>query len=168
MIENNESNIKIFNDKITYKQRFYLFMNFLLFNFSDSRFENICLFIIYYLQILSYFFNEKFETLDKENNFSDKILAHIYKIIRVGKLVSKYSKGAYEITIYIISIYYFLTIIIFIIGYFNINIKSSYTELFYVINCIIKFNFFILNNITIELFGIIICQETNYFYGIDY
>ena len=163
MIENNESNIKIFNDKITYKQRFYLFMNFLLFNFSDSRFENICLFIIYYLQILSYFFNEKFETLDKENNFSDKILAHIYKIIRVGKLVSKYSKGAYEITIYIISIYYFLTIIIFIIGYFNINIKSSYTELFYVINCIIKFNFFILNNITIELFGIIICQETNYF-----
>jgi hypothetical protein len=69
MIENNENNIKIFNDKITYKQRFYLFMNFLLNNFSDSRFENICLFTIYYLQILSYFYNEKFNILDKENNF---------------------------------------------------------------------------------------------------
>ena len=161
MIENNEKNIKVFEDKLTYKQRFFLYMNFLLNNFSDSRFENILLFIIYYLQILSYFYSEKYDILGKKNDFSNKILRYIYEIMRVGKVVSKYSKQAYEITVYIISIYYFLSLIIIFFGFFSMNIKSSYTELFYVINCIIKFNFFILNNIAIELFGIILCQEKN-------
>ena len=74
--------IKLFEEEEYHlKKKFYILMDLLISNQSDSRFESFLLIGIFYIQIISSFFSESLNVFTPENAKSDKLLSIIEKII---------------------------------------------------------------------------------------
>ena len=73
-------------EKLYFKNKFYILMDILISNQSNSKFESFLLMTIFYLQIISSFFSEHLDILDPQNAKSDSLLNYIEKIVRVKDL----------------------------------------------------------------------------------
>ena len=100
-------------EEFCFKKKFYILMDLLISNQSDSRFESFLLMTIFYLQIISSFFSEYIEVLDPKNSKSDRILNLIEKIVRVKDLFQNY-----HVYFNVFGIILFVLIIILIIHFF--------------------------------------------------
>ena len=100
-------------EKLTFKEKFFHLMNLLVINYSYFVFENYVFFIIYTTQNLSNYMTNNTNGLDYNKYIIDKILFNISKIIRVKELLYEHRKY-YNLFIYILSFYYVLFSIFFI------------------------------------------------------
>ena len=94
--------LKLFaSDNLTFKDRFYLLMNILISNQTNSRLDSMLFLGIFFLQIITGFFSEQVGVFDTKKSKSDKILNYLYQILRLKELfVGSYS--TYKYCIYII------------------------------------------------------------------
>ena len=99
---NGKSKIILFYEKKNYKffNKFISFFDLLAGNINEGEFECICLFGIYYLQILSAFFSKHLNIL-KEEHKSDNILILINKILRLKDYMIT-NKKHFELIIYLL------------------------------------------------------------------
>ena len=111
--------IKLFEEEeYSFKKKFYILMDLLITNQSDSRFESFLLITIFYLQIISSFFSEQLNVFNPKNAKSDKILSYIEKIIRIKDLFQNNSDNfkmfsiILLILIIILIIHFFISIIL--------------------------------------------------------
>ena len=61
-------------DDISIKDRFYLLMNLLISNQTNSRLDSILFLGIFFLQIITGFFSDDIGVFNKQRSTSDKIL----------------------------------------------------------------------------------------------
>ena len=154
------SNIILFEkDELTFKYKFYLFVNILIENQSTSLTFCLILNLIFYFQTISGFFSIQFGVLKKEDKI-DKCLIFIEKILRLKNML-KEEKNLYHkiiigcISVEIIYIFYFIFLI------FNMKRTSFYDLNKEIINFgifIFKFVFF---NITMDLSFTKFCVKGN-------
>ena len=143
--------IKLFEgDEFSFKKKFYILMDLLISNQSDSRIESFLLFGIFYLQIISSFFSEQIGIFSPKNSKSDNFLYYIYKIIRILNLF----RDNYEYLILFQIILYILIIALiihFIISIIIITKTSFYSYNKKVINYYIKIYLYIGYNIIFDI-----------------
>ena len=136
-------------DEFCFKKKFYILMDLLILNQSDSRFESFLFMAIFYVQIISSFFSEQLGAFTK-NSYSDNILIYIQKLIRIKDLFyNNYNNFQ------ILEIILFIIIIIFII-HFLVSIMLITKESFYsynkkLINYYIKIFLYIGYNIIYDI-----------------
>lgn len=88
-------------DKLSFKDRFYLLMNILISNQTNSRLDSILFLGIFFFQIICGFFAEQVGVFDIKNSQSDKILNYAFQILRMKELfVGSYS--TYKYTMYVL------------------------------------------------------------------
>ena len=143
-------------DILTFKEKFYILIDLLLSNQTPSRIESVIFLGIYYLQIISGFFDEKVGVFEKNKSTSDKILYYFTKILRFKYfLINKYT----EFKICIITL--FILLIIFIIFFLIICSKMKkdtfYTYYESFINYFFKFYIYVFFNIILDLIFINFC-----------
>ena len=61
-------------EELTFKYKFYTLMDLLITNQSSSRLEAIIMFSVFYLQIISSFYDQQLEIFDGNLSFIDSIL----------------------------------------------------------------------------------------------
>jgi hypothetical protein len=150
--------INFFTNKnnLTFKDKFFYFMNLLVSNPNNSRLESILFLSIFYIQILSIFFSETLGVLNKEDTM-DEILIYIYNIIRGGEFyVNKKSKN-YKIMVFFLLIYLILLFIYSLLLLINIKRDTVYSFNFILVNFLYKFTVYILYNIVIDVFIVNLC-----------
>ena len=136
-------------------------MNLLVINYSYFVFENYVFFIIYTTQNLSNYMTNNTNGLDYNKYIIDKILFNISKVIRVKELLYEHRKY-YNLFIYILSFYYVLFSIFFIMMIKKTSRKTTYTLKLHCLNFLIKTNINVLNNINIDFFTRMLCfGQTN-------
>ena len=88
-------------DKLSFKDRFYLLMNILISNQTNSRLDSILFLGIFFFQIICGFFAEQVGVFNIKNSQSDKILNYAFQILRMKELfVGSYS--TYKYTMYVL------------------------------------------------------------------
>ena len=150
--------INFFTNKnnLTFKDKFFYFMNLLVSNPNNSRLESILFLSIFYIQILSIFFSETLGVLNKEDTM-DEILIYIYNIIRGGEFyVNKKSKN-YKIMVFFLLIYLILLFIYSLLLLINIKRDTVYSFNFILVNFLYKFTVYILYNIVVDVFIVNLC-----------
>ena len=148
-------------EKLTFKEKFFHLMNLLVINYSYFVFENYVFFIIYTTQNLSNYMTNNTNGLDYNKYIIDKILFNISKVIRVKELLYEHRKY-YNLFIYILSFYYVLFSIFFIMMIKKTSRKTTYTLKLHCLNFLIKTNINVLNNINIDFFTRMLCfGQTN-------
>ena len=73
-------------EDLTFNYKFYYLMNMLITNQSISKMETIIFLSIFYLQIISSFFDKQLKIFDGESSFVDNILNNIKQILRIKDL----------------------------------------------------------------------------------
>ena len=64
-------------EELTFNYKFYFLMDILITNQSVSIMETVIILSIFYLQIISSFFDKKLKVFDGDSSFIDKILNYI-------------------------------------------------------------------------------------------
>ena len=113
----NEEIILFYDNNFSLGERFYFFMDLLVSNKSNSRTEQICLFFIFYIQIISIFFDIRIKVFNPDENISDNILQYINHIFRFIGIISNH-KTYYITIIYIIPIIMLFMTLYFIFVFF--------------------------------------------------
>ena len=113
-------------DDLTLKEKLFKYMDILVSNLPESRFETFFFMIINYIQLLSLFYAEQIQVFKPKNNKSDLILNIIEKIILIKDLFRNnyYGLEIVEISLFIIMI---IEIIHFIFNVFKIANNSIYS-----------------------------------------
>ena len=154
--------IILFNDNnFSLGERFYFFMDLLVSNKSGSRTEQICLFLIFYIQIISIFFDYRIKVFNPDENISDNILKYLNHVLRFIGIISNYKNSFIKI-IYIIPIFMILITLYFIIVFFNTNKNTIYSSQHQILNLLIKCLIFLFYNIFIDIFTHLICFNSQY------
>ena len=157
----NEEIILFYDNNFSLGERFYFFMDLLVSNKSNSRTEQICLFFIFYIQIISIFFDIRIKVFNPDENISDNILQYINHIFRFIGIISNH-KTYYITIIYIIPIIMLFMTLYFIFVFFNTNKNSIYTNQHIILNLTIKYLIYIFYNIYIDVFTHLICFNSKY------
>ena len=137
-------------DELTFKEKFYKFMDILISNQPDSRLETLLLMIINYMQILSSFYAEQIQIFNPKSSKSDLILNNLEKLLRIKDLL----RNNY---IHLSNLMYFiLALLIFCISHFlitciRINNNSIYSFNKIVNNYIIKIFIYLGYNIILDM-----------------
>ena len=129
--------ILFIKDELTFKNKFYILMDLLISNQSETLFESFILMGIFYTQIISSFFSEQIGIFDPKHSNSDKLLYYIEKIVRI-KNFFKNSYYTFKILKYLLFIVFIFAIINFIILCKNITRTSFYSLNLRLINYAIK------------------------------
>ena len=137
-------------EELNLSNKFYILMDLLIVNQSISKMEAIIMLSIFYLQIISSFFDEQLKIFNKDSSFVDFILNYIKQILRIKDLFrNNYSYFMiFEIAIFIIFIicsFHFLIICAIITK------KSIYDFNKRLINCYLKLFLYIFYNIIFDL-----------------
>ena len=149
------------NKHIDYKTRFFLLMNLLASNQSNSLLELLIFFTFFYGQFISLFFSVKFKVFNIDENTSDYILNIIYKILKfVVNFVTK-DKKYYEFILYSFLSFYIIIFFYFLIVFKNINFLSTYNLKYLVLNFLLKFAFYILSNNCYDILTVNFCIGHN-------
>ena len=137
-------------DEFCFQKKFYILMDLLILNQSDSIFESFLFLSIFYLQIISSFFSEQLGVFNPKNAKSDEILNYIQKIIRFKDLFKNNYDNfqILEITLFIIII---IMIIHFLISVITITRGSFYSYNKRIINYYIKIFLYIGYNIIYDI-----------------
>ena len=143
--------IKLFEEEeYCFKKKFYILMDLLITNQSDSRFESFLLMTIFYLQIISSFFSEQLDTFNPKYAKSDKVLNYIEKIIRIKDLFQNNADDFKKISIFLL-ILIIILIIHFFISIILISKNSIYSNNMKIINYYIKIFLYIGYNIIYDI-----------------
>jgi len=137
-------------DELTFKEKFYKFMDILLSEQSNIRPEALIFMGFSYLQTLSLFYAEQINIFNPKNSKSDYILYIIEKIIRVKDLFRNNYIGQ-NILIYILFIFIIFFILYFLILCQKINHNSIYSINGKIINYLIKIFLFMMYNINLDI-----------------
>ena len=137
-------------DDLTYKEKFFKYMDILISNRPDTRFEAFFFMIINYIQILSLFYSDQIQVFNSKNNKSDLILATIEKIVRIKDLFRDNYRG-FEIFEYCIFIVVILEILHFLIICLNVTNNSIYSLNKKINNYFIKIFLFLAYNIILDI-----------------
>ena len=113
-------------EELTFKEKFYKFMDILISNQPDSRFESLFLMIVNYLQLLSSFYSEQMQIFNPQNSISDFILNDIEKLLRIKDLLRNNNRVLVRLII-ILLIILIIGIIHFFISCVRINNNSIYS-----------------------------------------
>ena len=145
-------------EEISTKDKFFLLMHLLVQNQSMSLFESVLFCLIYQLQLISIFFAKEVKVLDIDEQVSDNILNYIYKIVRFKDLLFN-DKSSYALAIIFITVYLLLFTFYFFYILRKTTMKSTFNNYFFLLNYMLKFNYFILTTIGIDFFSFLICLE---------
>ena len=119
--------MKLFlKEDLSFKHKFYILMDLLISNQSETRVESFLFMGIFYLQIISTFFSEQIGIFNPKTSKSDQILNYIEKIIRIKDLLQN-DYNIYKIIKLILFFFGILVIIHFIFSCANITIKAFYS-----------------------------------------
>ena len=143
--------LKLFlKEELTFKEKFYKFMDLLISNQPDSRFEALFFMILNYLQLLSAFYSEQMQIFNPKNSIPDFILNDIEKMLRIKDLLRNNNKGLERFVI-ILLIILIVGIIHIVISCININNNSIYSLNQKVNNYFIKLFLYFAYNIIMDL-----------------
>ena len=149
------------NKHIDYKTRFYLLMNLLTSNQSNSFLELIIFLTFYYGQFISIFFSKKLLIFNSDENTSDYVLYNLYRILRfVVIFITKDSKY-YEFILYFFLSFYIIVFFYFLFVLKNINYSSTYNLKYLILNFLLKFTFYILSNNCYDILTVHFCIGFN-------
>ena len=143
--------LKLFEEENFYfEKKFYILMDILISNQSDSRMESILLISIFYVQIISLFFSESLNIFNPKNAKSDKLLNYIEKVFRI----KDFNQSNY-IFLMAMEIILFISIMILII-HFIVSIILISKNAFYsynkkIINYYIKIFIYVGYNIIFDI-----------------
>ena len=115
-------------DKLSFKNKFYLLMDMLVSNQSSKEMEAFIFIGIYYIQIIAGFFATQVGVLDIVNSKSDKVINYIEQIFRLKSLF-KNNYNDFKIVLYLFSI-----VLIVLILLFTLQIVKTRRNTFYSIN----------------------------------
>ena len=153
-------NIILFNEEeLSFKKKFYLMMDLLIINQSNSGFESFFLMIVFYLQIISSFFSEDLEVFSPKNSITDKILNYIEKIVRIKDLF-KNNYNNFKILEIILFILIIILIIHFLISIWFTKNNPSYSYNKRIINLYIKLFIYLGYNIIYDICFGIFCVDS--------
>ena len=154
--------IILFDDNhFSIEERFYFFMDLLVSNKSGTRIELVCFFLIFYIQIISVFFDKRIKVFKPEENTSDNILLYFYKVFRIVGIISNH-KTYYVKIIYITPIFMLILTLYSIYVFFKTKKNSLYRLLHRLLNLLIKCFIFIFYNIFLDFFTHLICYKSKY------
>ena len=137
-------------DDLTFKHKFYILMDLLISNQTETRVDSFLFMGIFYLQIISTFFSEQIGIFNPQTAKSDKILNYILKIVRIKDLL----QNDYNIFKIIKMILFFLGILIiihFICTCVYITRNAFYSLNKFIINYYIKLFIYIAYNIIFDI-----------------
>ena len=134
------------NKHIDYKTRFFILMNLLASNQSNSLLELLFFLTFFYGQFISLFFSVKFKVFNTEENTSDYILNIIYKILKFDVIFITKDKNYYEFILYLFLSFYIIIFLYFLIVFKNVSFLSTYNLKYFILNFLLKFAFYILSN----------------------
>ena len=137
-------------EELTLKEKFYKYMDILISNRPETRFEALFFMIINYIQLLSLFYSEQVQVFNSKNNKSDLILATIEKVIRIKDLFKDNYRG-FEIFEYCLFIIVIIEILHFLIMCLNITNNSIYSLNKKINNYFIKIFLFFAYNIILDI-----------------
>ena len=137
-------------EELSFNYKFYYLMDMLIINQSVSKMETVIMLNIFYLQILSSFFDKKLKVFNGESSFIDKVLNYIKEILRIKDLFSNNYK-IFTIIQAVIFIIFIICIIHFLIVCFSMTRKSIYSFNKRIINFYFKIFLFILYNVIFDL-----------------
>ena len=137
-------------DELTFKEKFYKYMDILITNRSGSRFEAFFFMIINYAQLLSLFYAEQIQVFSSKNNKSDLVLITIEKIVRIKDLFQDNYRG-FEIFEYCLFIVVILEILHFLLICLNVTNNSIYSLNKKINNFCIKIFLFLAYNIILDV-----------------
>ena len=143
------------------EERFYFFMDLLVTNKSGTRTEQLCLFLIFYIQIISIFFDSRFNVFKPKNNTSDNILKYFHDVLRFVGILNNH-KSYYLKIIYFIPIIMIMITLYFIFVFYKTQKNSLYLIYHYILNLVIKILIFIFYNIFLDFFSHLICFNSKY------
>ena len=137
-------------DELDFKSKFYILIDILITNQSESKFESFLLIGIFHLQIISSFFSEQIGIFDPKNSKSDKVLNIFEKILRIKALfINHYNNmKIFEIILFFIFILLFIH---FILSCLNTSKQSFYSINNTFINYYIKIFIYIGYNIILDI-----------------
>ena len=138
------------NEELSFGYKFYTLMDLLITNQSISKMETILMISIFYIQIISSFFDKNLKVFDGDSFFVDKILNYIKIILRVKDLC----RNSYT-NFLILETGIFIILIICSVHFFiiclTITRKSIYCFNKIIINFYFKLFLFIFYNIIFDL-----------------
>ena len=137
-------------EELTFKYKFYSLMDLLITNQSSSRLEAIIMISVFYIQIISSFYDQQLKIFDGNSSFIDSILNNIKKIIRLKDLfLNSYSNFViFKITIFILII---ICLVHFLIICLTMTRKSIYNFNTILINLYLKLFLYIFYNVIFDL-----------------
>jgi PAS domain S-box-containing protein len=145
-------------DDISIKDRFYLLMNLLISNQTNSRLDSILFLGIFFLQIITGFFSDDIGVFNKQRSTSDKILNYIVRIIRLKDLfIGSYITYKYCLYIILCVIVLFTIFLIYVCT--DTNKVSFYTYREALLNFYIKTYIYIGFNIILDMVFSSVCFE---------
>jgi hypothetical protein len=143
--------MKLFlKEDLSFEHKFYILMDLLISNQSETRVESFLFMGIFYLQIISTFFSEQIGIFNPKTSKSDQILNYIEKIVRIKDLLQN-DYNIYKIIKLILFFFGILVIIHFIFSCANITIKAFYSLNKYLINYYIKIFIYIAYNVIFDI-----------------
>ena len=137
-------------ENISNKKKFYILMDLLVSNQENSSSEFFVFFGIFYAQIISIFFSDNIGILDKDKSFSDNILFHIEKILRIKDLFTD-NYTYFKITEIVLFSIFIILLLHFLITCYFITRNSFYSYNISFINTYIKIFLYIGYNIILDL-----------------
>lgn len=147
-------------DKLTFKNKFYLLMDLLVTNQSSREAEAFIFVGIYYIQILCGFFSRQIGVLDIDNSNSDKIFNYIHQVFRLKDLF-KDSYSEFKLVLIAFGIVIIIGILYCCIQILNMGRTTFYTVNHLILNYAIKFFIFILYNILLDFTVCNFCFESD-------
>ena len=143
-------------EELSFKYKFYSLMDLLITNQSGSRIESIIMLSVFYLQIISSFYDQQLSIFDGNSSFIDSILNNIKIIIRVKDLF----RNSYRNFVFFLFAL-FILIIICLVHFFIICLtmtrRSIYSFNTILINIYLKLFLYIFYNIIFDLCFSIFC-----------
>ena len=132
-------------DSLSSSNKFYLLMDLLVSNQSTSRTECILLFIIYYMQFIFEFFDQKLNIYDKTTSHVDKIFNLISRIVRLHDLLDQnFTKENLHLGLVIFFILCLILLtILFLLSFVSMTKRSFYSLRESIINYCIKILFYV-------------------------
>jgi PAS domain-containing protein len=146
-------------DELTLKERFYRLMDLLVSNKSSSRFECQIFFGIFFLQLLTGFYDPFVGVLDKNYSDSDNILDIIHNVLRLKGLF-KDNYSSFRLIIILLLVALVIVCIGFLLILKNQKKVSIYTYKEFALNFAIKVFLYILFNPILDLCLTTVCFET--------
>jgi len=143
------------------EERFYFFMDLLVNNKSGTRTEQLCLFLIFYIQIISIFFDSRLKVFMPKNNTSDNILKYFHDVLRFVGIFYTH-KSYYLKIIYVIPIIMIMITLFFIFVFYKTQKNSLYLTSHYILNMVLKIFIFIFYNIFLDFFTHLMCFNSKY------